>query len=328
MKKNHNKPKALRWLMLFVVPFVIGFPILVWSAGYVLIDTQEFDYHEWGLVLEGQGHALYRTEGATQLLLNGKIDKVAVSGGAIVPDYFTSEFYIKEMVEDKAPVSKLYQLQHYALSTLEEAAATIQFFRDRQIDTVALITSQYHTARAKRIFNQVSNGSPYFIAVAIDDPEYRADSWILERHARSIFVLEWIKTLNSWLESYKEITPYKNVRWVQGRQLALTSESSSNTALNIDSKNDTLPATTASFTRGGVKSVLVDDNRSIMELQDSLLANLEATPHPIMSSSSTPVDMLDSRSSDSQASSVHTLSSPSDSYSDDQINLNSSQTMN
>ena len=74
MKKNHNKPKALRWLMLFVVPFVIGFPILVWSAGYVLIDTQEFDYHEWGLVLEGQGHALYRTEGATQLLLNGKID--------------------------------------------------------------------------------------------------------------------------------------------------------------------------------------------------------------------------------------------------------------
>lgn len=305
--KKSTPKSAKTWmrksLIYLLIPTAVLMPILLWSMGFMLVNEDEFKHHEWALVLEGQGHTLYRTEAATELYLAKKVDKIVISGGAIVPQFFKSEFYAKEVVKAGVPQEDIYQVGHYAQSTLEEAVQVMQFFRERKVDTVVLVTSAYHTARAKRILNQVSQGNPYFITPVIEDPEFNPNTWMFERHARAIFVLEWMKTINSWLESFREVGISKNISWVQGLQYDIRFRKS----LNNELASGVLDPIDKAANSGEMTSEGTQDNRDLSEIQDSLMASLSSSRQLLSSSS---LDSISTNSSTSTQSTI-TLSSSS-----------------
>lgn len=300
--KKSTPKSAKTWmrksLIYLLIPTAVLMPILLWSMGFMLVNEDEFKHHEWALVLEGQGHTLYRTEAATELYLAKKIDKMVISGGAIVPQYFKSEFYAKEVVKAGVPEEAIYQVGHYAQSTLEEAVQVMQFFRERKVDTVVLVTSAYHTARAKRILNQVSQGNPYFITPVIEDPEFNPNTWMFERHARAIFVLEWMKSINSWLESFKEVGISKNISWVQGLQYDIRFRKAvkGGDAVELDD-NDSVEVNLAELT---------PDNRDLAQIQDSLMASLSSSKESLSSSS---IDSTTNSSTSTQSTTTPSSSS-------------------
>ena len=62
----------------------------------------------------------------------------------------------------------------------------------RHIDSMLLVTSTYHTARAGRLFRR----NPYGISVrVIASPDRDADNWRTNREGRKRLFLEWTKTL-------------------------------------------------------------------------------------------------------------------------------------
>lgn len=259
--RNRSYWPYMKWILGPL--FVLG-PILLWLSAFTLVHEDKVSHHEWSLVLEGQGPSLYRSEGAAQLYLSKKVEKIVVSGGAIVSDFFSSEHYLQKMIEMGVSESDLYQVQHYGQSTLEEAIQTIGFFRERKADTVVLVTSRYHTARAKRIFNDVSQGKPYFITPNIEDPEFDPNSWMLERHAQAIYILEVLKTVNSWVESWTHSEPLSNVRWVHGRQFKVNFSPSLSVNEDIEIKESASEETIS----------VVDTNLTLQAIQDSLMNQL------------------------------------------------------
>jgi len=61
-----------------------------------------------------------------------------------------------------------------------------------------LVTSDYHSARARRIFlaaERASGGGPQMRTVAAPDEFFRPDSWWRNRQSQKMVFMEWSKTV-------------------------------------------------------------------------------------------------------------------------------------
>ena len=70
--------------------------------------------------------------------------------------------------------------------------------RHRQVQLVLLVTSDFHTARAARIFRAVeraTGGGPEMRVVASPDRYFQRESWWQNRNGLKIVFMEWSKTL-------------------------------------------------------------------------------------------------------------------------------------
>lgn len=85
-------------------------------------------------------------------------------------------------------------------STLDEALLLDRELRSRHIGHAVIVTSDFHTARAGRIFGDWTSGQVRYSFAASSTPDFDPDSWWRSRPGREVVVTEWIKTLNSWLE--------------------------------------------------------------------------------------------------------------------------------
>ena len=85
-----------------------------------------------------------------------------------------------------------------ALSTRDEAGKILPELRRRGIHSFLLVTSDFHTARASRIFRSLERaqgGGPEFRAVPAADDYFRADAWWKNRESLKTFFIEWWKTV-------------------------------------------------------------------------------------------------------------------------------------
>jgi len=68
------------------------------------------------------------------------------------------------------------------------------------IRTVVIVTSNYHTGRARRIFRRASHGRMRVLAHPAFDEWFQPDSWWLSREGRKLFFYETTKRLYGALE--------------------------------------------------------------------------------------------------------------------------------
>ena len=85
-------------------------------------------------------------------------------------------------------------------STQEESRIVDLELRSRHVEHAIIVTSDFHTGRAGHIFRKSSSGEVRYSFAASLTPDFDPDSWWRSRPGREIVVIEWIKTLNSWLE--------------------------------------------------------------------------------------------------------------------------------
>ena len=83
-----------------------------------------------------------------------------------------------------------------ANSTVEEAGALAQSLRARGARRILVVTSDYHTRRAGRIWREAA---PYLDIrmVASKDKHFHAESWWTSREGQKIWLMEWAKVLTS-----------------------------------------------------------------------------------------------------------------------------------
>ena len=85
-------------------------------------------------------------------------------------------------------------------STQDEAKILDQELRSRAIKHAIIVTSDFHTARAGRIFAAATSGDVRYSFQASPTPGFHPDSWWRSRPGKEIVTIEWIKTLNTWWE--------------------------------------------------------------------------------------------------------------------------------
>ncbi len=97
------------------------------------------------------------------------------------------------------PQERIIVLPERADSTRDEALAVQDYLQENDLDSLLLVTSRYHSTRAKKTFEQVL-GSNYRVSSMPSpyDP-FDPDSWWTERRQLRDVFLEYQKLLNLYL---------------------------------------------------------------------------------------------------------------------------------
>lgn len=209
LRPRHSARAAARsglwrhWTLWIYFPVAVLLVILgafLWRSGHWLVASDPFTKARWAVVLAGEGRDAERSEEALKLYLEGRIDTLVYSATRVFKDRYASEFMTDWLARQGYPREKLFEFRQDAYSTQEEAALLIRQFRWQNLDTVVIITANFHTARTKRIFRKLSQGYPHVLVHAAPFQDFEPGSWWSSREGRKYWLTEWTKTVSTWFE--------------------------------------------------------------------------------------------------------------------------------
>ena len=166
------------------------------AMGRALVRDEGPGHADIAVVLAGEQWG-YRISKGAELVKQGFVPAVLVSG----PPFYAmheSDAAIDFAVKQGYPAAWFIGAPNSALSTREEARVMLAELQRRNVRTFLLVTSDYHTARAARIYRAVERtlgGGPAMRVVAAPDKYFRPDSWWKSREGLKTVFMEWSKTI-------------------------------------------------------------------------------------------------------------------------------------
>ncbi len=212
--------------------------LVLWRSGLWLVRTDSFEKVKWAVVLAGESRDMERTEAAALLMREGQVDSLIISGNRIFGNRYTSEFAARVFLEQGVEPIRVFEFRNDAYSTVEEAVELIRQFRFMGLDTVLVITSNFHTHRAGSIFQRLAGGDPEILVHAADYPLFDPGAWWSSRESRKHWLTEWLKVVHGTMEATGK-------RKVEGQsdfnQLLPVSAAAPGTGIAIRGKQESLP---------------------------------------------------------------------------------------
>jgi uncharacterized SAM-binding protein YcdF (DUF218 family) len=135
---------------------------------------------------------------AGKLVRQGFAPYALISGPSGIYGLYESDLAIPFAVRQGYPASSFQRLPNDSKSTKSEVQAIIPELRKRHVHSIDLVTSTFHTRRAGRIFRSLAPDIEIHV-VAAPDPYFTPNGWWKQREGRKTFLLEWVKTVASWL---------------------------------------------------------------------------------------------------------------------------------
>lgn len=141
-------------------------------------------------------------EGCTRIMRAGELARegyvpiVYVSGPPIF-DRHESEFTIGCAVHRGFPPSLFRSVPDNCNSTRSEAKFFANFLRAQGVHTLLLVTSNFHTRRAAKLLRAANPGMKIWVT-GTSGPDFPPEWW-MSRDGQRTFLLEWTKTVNTWL---------------------------------------------------------------------------------------------------------------------------------
>ena len=169
---------------------------LLGAIGSYLVKAQEPQKADIVLVLagDGQGNRILK---AAELVRDGYAPKVLVSGPGGVYGLYECDLEIPFAVKAGYPESYFVHFENHAHSTREEAHDAAAKLREVGAHRVLLVTNDFHTRRATRMYNSEAPDLD-IITVAAPDVAFSAHGWWKNREGRKTALYEWMKTVASW----------------------------------------------------------------------------------------------------------------------------------
>ena len=170
----------------------------VWlsALGTALVHDDGPEKADIAVVLAGDYYG-HRIEKAAELVRAGYVPAALVSG----PSYYGThecDIAIAYIVQRGYPEQWFIPFRESALSTDDEARAILPELARRKIRRFLLVTSDYHSARAGRIFRRAGTALGSNIEmriVAAPDEFFRISSWWRSREGQKTVFFEWSKTV-------------------------------------------------------------------------------------------------------------------------------------
>jgi uncharacterized SAM-binding protein YcdF (DUF218 family) len=186
MKQGHSRKSELGriflnlLILLFsliscLVLYLVRRPLLRFTAEAWIIEDP-LDKADALIVLGDDNFYADRATRGVQLFREGKAPVIVASGRRLRPSAGLAELIEHDLVERGVPKEKIVRFTHDGDSTLEEAEALARFVTGKKWHRVIVVTSNYHTRRARYIFRRVfPQGMEVRVASARDgdfDPEH------------------------------------------------------------------------------------------------------------------------------------------------------------
>lgn len=168
-------------------------PLALRALATILIDTEHTIEKPADLIVVLAGDSGERVEKAAQLYHEHKAPLILMTGNAM---YNTS---VPELMKEKAIALKVPSsailLECQSQSTLDHPKNCRPIFKEKNIKSIIIVTSKYHTARSYRTFlNELKNDNIHIsIDSANDGVNYR--SWWTDHESTEKILIELGKTV-------------------------------------------------------------------------------------------------------------------------------------
>ncbi len=169
--------------------------ILAALGGY-LVSAGPPSQADIAVVLAGDSSG-NRIVKAGDLVRAGYAPRALVSGPYGYYGFHESDLAIPFAEKAGYPASYFLALPNDSHSTKEEAEVVLQELRREGVHSFLLVTSDFHTRRAGRIYRALAPDLRC-IVVAAPDKYFSADGWWKNREGRKTFAIEWMKTVAEW----------------------------------------------------------------------------------------------------------------------------------
>jgi uncharacterized SAM-binding protein YcdF (DUF218 family) len=184
--------RRLLWLAAIVVLLAATGSYWLPAFSHPLIHNEGPAKADIAVVLAGDSYGR-RIQFAASLVRDGFVPAVLVSGPRMFGVH-ESDLAIAMAVRQGNPAEWFFPFPHSALSTRQEAEVIVPELRRRNIHSFLLVTSDFHTRRAARIFRKAAKDIQMRV-VASPDEYFHADSWWQTREGQKTVLIEWMKTV-------------------------------------------------------------------------------------------------------------------------------------
>jgi uncharacterized SAM-binding protein YcdF (DUF218 family) len=146
-------------------------------AGESWIVDETLDHADAIIVLSDDNFYADRVTRAAELMREGKAPVVVASGRRLRPYAGIAELMQHDLIERGVPKEKIIAFPHDADDTREEAEALTKLVAQNKWASVLIVTSNYHTRRARYIFRKVFPQGVQLAIVSARDGDFDPQQW-------------------------------------------------------------------------------------------------------------------------------------------------------
>jgi uncharacterized SAM-binding protein YcdF (DUF218 family) len=199
--KERRRRGWRKWVVMAALVTVIWASRGWWLRGIgdFLVENDEPQRADIVVVLAGDGYG-HRLMKAVELVRQGYAPLVLLDGPRVSYGSHESELAADWAVKQGVPREILALLPMRARSTVMEVKALNPELERRGIKKALVVTSNFHTRRARAVFNRFGLKSIQYIMIAARDEDFDPADWWQSREAKKTVLLEYTKLVNWWLE--------------------------------------------------------------------------------------------------------------------------------
>ncbi len=175
--------------LLFAAVYLLRHPLLRFAGNWWEVQDRP-QRSDAVLVLGGDNFNGDRAAKAAELYRANWAPLVVASGRMLRPYAGMAELIGRDLENRGVPPDAILRFPHRANNTLEEAQALRQLALDHKWHRVIVVTSNYHTRRARYIFTAIFPPQITVAVASAKDSDYDPDSWWESRQSRKLFLLE------------------------------------------------------------------------------------------------------------------------------------------
>jgi uncharacterized SAM-binding protein YcdF (DUF218 family) len=181
---------ALLFLALLILGIYLARHPLLRFAGEELIVEDPLEKSDAIIVLSDDNFYADRATRAAELFRQGLAPIVVASGIRLRPYAGISELMTHDLIERGVPRDRILTFPQDADSTKEEAEALRKLLLERNWKSAIIVTSNYHTRRARYIIGKTFSKSVEIRMAGARDADYDPAHWWERRRSVKRFVHE------------------------------------------------------------------------------------------------------------------------------------------
>ncbi len=169
-------------------------PIMRYVAESWIVDAPSA--HADAILLLGDDNFYAdRATRAAELIRQGVAPVVVASGRRLRPSAGMAELLQHDLIERGVPKEKILLLAQDVDSTEEEAATLAKYSEEHHFRSVIVVTSNYHTRRARYVFEKAFPSAIAVTVASARDGDFDPDHWWEKRKSEKLFFHELTGTL-------------------------------------------------------------------------------------------------------------------------------------
>lgn len=180
---------ALALMTFFFFLFLVRHPIFRFIAeSWVVQDP--LNRADALIVLSDDDFYADRATRAAELFREGKASLVIASGRRLRPTVGIVELMEHDLIERGVPKDKILRVPHDGDSTLQEAESLANVAKAKKWHSAIVVTSNYHTRRARYIFRHVFPQGIEVRVASARDADFDPEAWWEKRKSSKLFMRE------------------------------------------------------------------------------------------------------------------------------------------